>query len=342
MFVLSGLGTGGAERVVSLLSASWAEGGKQVCVVAFDAPGDPLAFPFHPQVELIRLNLPPGKGSLWRGAITSIRRQLALRRLFARQRPDAVISFLTKVNVLALLAALGSGIPVIISERNNPDEQGAHPLWWWSWTRLSRLAAAVVLQTRAIERRYRGVLGANTTVIPNPVEVPGPVRRAAAGRTLVAAGRLSHQKGFDLLIAAFALVAHEFPDWRLVIWGEGAERSALEAQVSRACLGPRVALPGASDGPVGWIEGADAFVLSSRYEGFPNVLVEAMTAGLPVIAFDCDFGPGEILTLRLVMQDEGLRARMGCEAAQTAENFRLRNTVPLWDALLNKILYSAE
>lgn len=360
IFVLAGLGTGGAERVVSLISGCWAERGWQVSVAAFDAPGDPVAFRFDEDVELIRLNIGPGGGSLWRGILSSAKRWLALRKLFRSRRPDLVISFLTKVNVLSLLAALGSGIPVVISERNNPGGQAAHSLWAWSWRALSRLAAGTVLQTEAIKARYGQAMAARSVVIPNPVEIPPFNRQNHDGHVIAAAGRLENQKGFDRLIAGFATIADDFPDWRLVIWGEGQERTALERQVRDARLTDRISLPGNSSQPLSWLETADLFVLSSRFEGFPNVLVEAMSAGIPVIACDCDFGPAEIVSdgvdgllvppddilslaeaMRKAMSDDGLRSRLAAAAVTSAERFELTRIVQLWDSLVNKALYSA-
>ena len=360
LLIIAGLGMGGAERVASLLTRAWAEQGKQISIVAFDSPKDPLAYDFHKDVELIRLDIAAGGGSLLRGILANARRFLALRRLFRERRPDLVISFLTKVNVLSLLAAIGSDVPVIISERNNPAKQQANALWSWSWAMLSRFAAAIVLQTETIKSRYTKDIADRAVVIPNPVEKPDLVRQNHDGHVIVAAGRLAHQKGFDLLIAAFALLAADFPDWRLVIWGEGSERASLEQQIRDEALTGRIMLPGMSLGHGQWLATADAFVLSSRFEGFGNVLVEAMLAGIPAIAFDCDFGPRDILTdgvdgilvpcgdtqllavaMRQVMTNEPLRARLGAAARINAGRFDLATIVSQWDSLTKKVLYSA-
>ena len=142
---------------------------------------------------------------------------------------------------------------------------------------------------------YSAAIASRGVVIPNPVEPHGTRRTTGCTRTLVAVGRLEPQKGFDLLIEAFARIAGRHPGWQLVIWGEGSLRHALEAQRARLGLADRISLPGVTTRPGEWRESASVFVLSSRYEGFSNVVAEALAAGIPVVACDCEFGVAEIL-----------------------------------------------
>src|SRR5262249_25449025 len=108
-------------------------------------------------------------------------------------------------------------------------------------------------------------------------------------------GRLVPSKGFDVLIDSFSRIAARHQEWNLVIAGKGPEQTALDAQVRRLGLGGRVKLAGWFADPSEALGSAGLFVMSSRYEGFPNALLEAMAAGLPVISFDCDSGPSEII-----------------------------------------------
>jgi len=114
-------------------------------------------------------------------------------------------------------------------------------------------------------------------------------------RIVLAVGRFTKVKGFDLLIKAFAGIAIAYADWDLVILGEGPERSDLEAQVEALGLGHRVKLPGRAGNMPDWYARADLFVMSSHFEGFPLVLVEAMAHGCPAVSFDCDTGPRDII-----------------------------------------------
>jgi glycosyltransferase involved in cell wall biosynthesis len=159
-------------------------------------------------------------------------------------------------------------------------------------------------------------------VLPNPIRlaswggVPRPERPM---KRIVAAGRLVPQKGFDVLIASFAALAEDYPDWQLVIYGEGVEREALEAAARRLSVGDRVVLPGVSKDMRAAFAAADLFVLPSRYEGYPNVLLEALASGCAAIATDCPGATAEIL-------DGGKYGRLvepGNVAALTAELERM-------------------
>jgi glycosyltransferase involved in cell wall biosynthesis len=354
VFVIAGLGAGGAERVISLIAGAWVAQGRQVSVIAFDDPATPTFHRFDPRVRLVRLAIPPVAG--WRGAFTSLRRLIALRRALRESRAELAISFLTKINVLSLLASLGAPHRLIVSERNNPERQQLNPLWRVLLRRLEWRADGLVMQTRASLACIGRAAVARAQVISNPVKLAPP---ATGGRrpTLVAVGRLTHQKGFDLLIEAFARVADRHPDWTLLIWGEGEARATLEAQVAALGLAERVSLPGTSRSIEDWVCGAGAFVLSSRYEGFSNVLIEAMAAGLAVASFDCAYGPGEIITpdidgllvpdrdvaalaaaIDRLMADPALRARLGAAARAIGERYALPAIVAQWEAAAERAL----
>ncbi|TGV62805.1 glycosyltransferase, partial [Mesorhizobium sp. M2D.F.Ca.ET.160.01.1.1] len=118
-------------------------------------------------------------------------------------------------------------------------------------------------------------------------------RSSGGGTRFVAVGRLEKQKGFDLLLEAFSRVARQLPMVTLVIFGEGPERAALEQQARGLGIADRVRMPGVTNSPVGWLSVGDIFVLSSRFEGFPNVLLEALMAGMATVAFDCPWGPAD-------------------------------------------------
>ena len=353
LFVLAGLGAGGAERVVSLIASDWASKDIECTVLAFDAPGDPVYHRFDERVSFVRLGLAePASGPL-RQLGRSLRRARALRSAIRRLRPDLVISFLTKINVLTLLATRGLGLPVIVSERNNPRRQAAHPAWNMAIAGLYARADAIVMQSEASLACLPRAARARAIVIPNPIAAPVSRASPADPHVIAAVGRLCAQKGFDLLLPAFAKASAGHPGWRLVIWGEGPDRAALTAQVQSLGVQERVELPGLSAEPGGWIDRAGVFVLPSRYEGFPNALGEAMRAGLPVIAFDCDFGPREMIShdvdcllvtaenvdaladsLERTIRDSALRSRLGLAARRSAGRFDPSRIIDRWSELL--------
>jgi len=200
-----------------------------------------------------------------------------------------------------------------------------------------------------------------TDVIPNPV-APSPSHGQdenahLSAKSIVAVGRLHQQKGFDVLIEAFSKCVRKHPGWRLVIFGEGPEREMLESLVSRLGLEGKVSLPGRVRNPERVIGAAEIFVLSSRYEGFPNALLEAMTCGLPVIATDCHSGPAEIIrdgedgllvpvedsgtisgVLIRLMDDPDERNRLGGNARTSVERFSLPNVMEKWEDLIRRVV----
>jgi glycosyltransferase involved in cell wall biosynthesis len=175
-------------------------------------------------------------------------------------------------------------------------------------------------------------------------------------RRITAVGRLDEQKGFDMLIDAFARLAPSHPDWRLVIWGEGPLRKMLTERSKRHGLERRIDLPGLSATHGAWINPGQIFVLCSRYEGFPNVLGEAMTAGMAPVAFDCDFGPSEMIdhgrsgllvpaenvdalsvALGQLMDRPDLRHQLARQAAKSASSLAMERVGESWLTLMDSI-----
>lgn len=292
-FVLAALQAGGAERVVAEVSAGMVAKGWSVEIITFDHPDDPIYHPLDPRVACTRLALPNQGGGV-RGAIRSIRRATALRRILRKRKTDVVIAFLTKINVIALAAGWGLGRPIVVSERNNPLRQKAHPAWNRLTSLLYARASRIVIMSERSRQALPGASRARAAIIPNPVR-PRGLRTISSTKAFVAVGRLTQQKGFDILLEAFAAIAPSLPDWQLVIFGDGPDREALECQRARLGLQDRIFLPGATAVPGSWIDQTSIFILSSRYEGWPNALAEALAAGLPAIAFDCDFGAAEMV-----------------------------------------------
>lgn len=295
VFVLPALGAGGTERVITTIANHWAGEGEDVTLVTFEKVGTPPYFDLDPRIDLVQLSLPPRSRPIWRAFSRTADRISALRRVFKSVNPDVLVSFLTKTNVMTVVAARGLGVPVIVSERNNPELQTFNAYWRWARARTYPKAYAFVSMTRRAAETLPQRLRPRGRVIPNPVQLPDGWRPRRNGRRVVGVGRLVEQKRFDRLIEAFAIVAPQHPDWTLTIWGEGGLRGELEAQRDRLGLADRVDLPGVTKVPGGWVETADIFVLSSRYEGWGVVIIEAMAADVPVISFDCPFGPAEII-----------------------------------------------
>ncbi len=185
----------------------------------------------------------------------------------------------------------------MVGERTYPPSMPISPTYALARRRLYRFADTVVMQTQdAAEWLSSAIPSARAAVIPNPLRWPIPDSEPAKApstfvpensRLLLSMGRLSPEKRFDLLLEAFASLGEEAHDWRLVIGGEGPMREALDSLVMRLGLADRVTLPGQIGNVAAWYRRADAFALTSSFEGYPNALLEAAASEVPVAAIDC-------------------------------------------------------
>ena len=358
LIVIYSLDGGGAERVTANLARLWANRGDKVTVATLSSAA--ATYQLEPGIEIVDLNLAKLSEGIGDALLNNICRVSAIRALIRRLTPDVTIGIMTAANVLVALAAIGLATRTVGAERLYPPDLNAG--LWWALARkyVYGLLGRVIAQTRAASVW----LEANTTArcvatIPNAVEWPlsesgrsiSPSSILRPGRKLIlAAGRLDSQKGFDLLIRAFAALRGDHRDWDVVILGEGPERSALEACIDGAGLAAMVFLPGRVGNMADWYQRAAIFCFSSLSEGFPNVLLEAMAAGVPVISFDCNAGPRDIIrdgidgllvplgderrlaeAMRSLMEDEKVRVQMGVRAVEVRERFSADRVLTLWD-----------
>jgi glycosyltransferase involved in cell wall biosynthesis len=290
----------------------------------------------------------------------NVRRVGQLRALIRHSDLDVLVSFMDKTNVLVLLATLGLGVPVVVSEHIDPRKYSAGRVTTGLRRVLYPSARAVVVLTAGISQWARGIVRKEAIyVIPNPISEQflgshGSNARSAH-HTVVAIGRMEPQKGFDRLLTAFAKCASRHPEWTLRIVGEGAERPCLQALAAKLGLESRIRLDTITKEPEKVLRDSDLFVLSSRYEGFPMVLLEAMACGLPVISFDCPSGPGEMIrdgidgvlvppddiealakAMDSLMGAQQERQRLAARAVEVRERFGLPRVMAMWSEILGK------
>lgn len=359
VFVLPDLGLGGAQVIATRLTAVFRHRGDEI-VIATLGPTQTDLVEVPAGVRRVPIQPSEGRPGLIGVLVKNLGRRRSFQRLVRQVRPDVVIAFVDSTNLFTLLATIGLRVPVIVSERVDPRMHRISLLQRALRRVLYRRASALVVQTDRVSDWGRSVVrGDRVHVIPNPVEIPAAAATGGDPPTILAAGRLVPQKGFDLLLAALArLDPTTLSEWRTVILGEGHLRASLEEQVRQLGLEDHVDLPGQVPSTAGWLCRSSLFVLSSRFEGFPNALAEAMAWGLPVIAFDCATGPRELMrdgtngrlvpegdvdALTAALADlttspEG-RRRLGEAARDSMQRYAPDTIVDLWDSLIGEVVH---
>jgi len=382
--LLNAYGRGGTIRTTLSMAGALAARGHDVEVASLLHPSRAVpVFPVDPRVRVVPLTgarprrSHPGTASdavRWasaralrrthsrlahpldrRAAVLTRAHDHWLRRYLAAQDDSVVVA--TRLSLNLTLARLRTDRQVAIGQEHNHlarnqvirgDYQAVYP---------SLDALAVLTQGDAAA--YRKLLGDSCPVVLMPNALPhGTVLRRAAltAPVAVAAGMLTRRKGFDLLIDAWRSVAVEHPQWRLRIYGTGEDHDALVAQIERYGLTGTVTLEGFTADLMAELAEASLFVLSSRGEGLPMVVIEAMTAGLPVVAFDCPTGPAELLdggrcgvlvppgdsaaladSIRRLVSDEPERRRLADVAAERALDYDPATRARQWEQLFETL-----
>ncbi len=213
-----------------------------------------------------------------------------------RLRPEWIVCTGANRLVVALLAAFVPGVKVVIWEHFPVTNSVTKPRGRLARKIASVVASRIVTLTKSDQALYATLYdpAGGITCIPNIVLSPGATN-AARGKEILAMGRLSREKGFDLLLEAWSLAMPQLPDWSLRIVGDGQMRDELVLQASRLGVAERVTFAPFSDDPFSLYSGCGIFVLSSRFEGLPLVRIEAMPCGPASISFDCPNGPREVI-----------------------------------------------
>lgn len=360
--VISSLSSGGAERVMSIMANYWASKSSDwnITLLTFDDGSQPPFYDLDERIFHIPLGIAKDSPNMMAGLWNNLKSIKKLRVAISKSQPDAVISFMNQVNILTLLAMQGLNIPVIISERTVPAYAPISIIWKILSKIIYPIADHIVVQTKEVSDYFPELWQNKISVIPNPVLLPKlleiPSQKLLPKYSIIATGRLSKEKNFPLLLKAFATISQSYPEWSLIILGEGSLRSELELLCNQLNIANLVHFPGRVKNPYQYLQQADLFVMSSSFEGFPNALCEAMACGLPVISTDCPSGPRQIIRDNLdgilvpnnnvdalakaivdLISDEKKRQRLGDAAKEITERFNLDKIMKMWEKLLKEI-----
>ena len=270
---------GGAERVISIITKELAsrEDLKIEIILWYAAP---LFYEIDPRVNVILIP-------------EAIRSNQFLKKMLwlhkhIKNDTDVLISFLAPINMIAIVAHLFTGKPIIVADRNDPSKVPVKYIMRKARDILYMFADGIVLQTKKNQEYFNNVVKKKSTVIYNPVdlkEYAGAALNTEKELKIVSVGRLTPQKNQKMLLRAFATVLKQFPQYRLEIYGEESSfKAELEELIGELGIQKSVFLAGSVTDLHEHIKNAEMFVLSSNYEGMPNALIEAMCMGLPVIS----------------------------------------------------------
>lgn len=351
--VISSLGSGGAERVLSTLANYWSRGGYEVSFITY--LNSPDFFSLDNDIEYIRLGL--SGGSMIKRLFNHIRRPILIRREINRLAPDVVISFIDVTNIIVLFSMLFSKIPVIISERTDPDKFKLKRFLELIRSRVYQMAYTIVVQNDG-QKQWFDKMNQKVIKIENPAPIVSIKRETESQKKqlITAVGSLAHVKGFDNLIKAFAGIPEVHPNWMLQIIGEGAERDSLQCLIEEHNLAGNVELTGVKKDIYSEFMRSEFSVLSSRYEGQPNVLIESLACACPVISTDCSTAISELVipdenglivqaesvealgkAIKKLITNKQFREKMSSNAPASIKHLHIDKVLQYWDALFKDL-----
>ena len=294
VFAIGSLHGGGAERVVSVWASALAEKGYDVSVIVYSRLEN--EYPVNDNVSVYPIAT-SGKEC---NDISMMERLRRFRKALKKLKPDVIISFLPIVQIYVALASVGLHIPRVETIRINPWRAEIlaskfAKLWLWCFDS----GNALILQSEDQKDFFKKSVQKKSVVIPNPINSKYVENEKtsydSASHRIVAAGRLTEQKNYTMMIDAIKMVKQEYNDVLLEIYGQGNLENKLQEYVAERGLQNNVVLKGRSNELYNVYKDADLYVMSSDYEGMPNALAEAMACGLPCISTNCKTGPRDLI-----------------------------------------------
>lgn len=356
-FVIGSLSPGGAERVVTTLANELSKS-YSVYIITL-AKSEPY-YPISENVKILccKERIAPSKNPL-QALAGNFNLFKKISSIVKKEKIELLIGFITSANILTILASKKNGIPCIISERNFPAHSETPEMWKVLRKLLYRLSDFLVVQTEEIRDYFKSYISNKRIIIlPNPIapEITELVDlNSKKDKIILNVGRLAPQKSQDTLIKAFSNIDDK--GWRIIIIGEGSKRKDYESLIGKLNLENKVHLVGNTNDMPFYYNMASIFAFTSKYEGFPNALLEAMHFGIASISTDCPTGPAKLLKdgqngflipvdsqkqleerLSTLISNESLRKELGNQAIKSTVHFQTGPVTNQWKDVIKKLI----
>lgn len=352
---------GGVERMAAALMNEMCARGHDVGLLTWDEAGARAFYDFDPRITWMNLDM--GSHLQKAGWALRLRRMVKMRRIISSYAPDVILAFQHGTFLATRLYCVGLSLPIIAAEREAPArfEHIKAGRWQGFIYQSFRLAHKITIQCECYRAEYPAYLRHKIVTISNPVfpaqSFAKPSGDGAVRKILLCAGRLSYQKNQAVLLKAFALLAVDFSNWDLHLVGEGEDRPALEKLRADLGLQTRIFMNGAQKDMAQIYTGAHLLVLPARWEGFPNVIAEALSHGLPCVGFAGCAGTRDLIrdgvngllaawndnadtlaqTLKTLVRDDAARARMGAQGIEDMKAYAPAVIFTAWENLLREV-----
>ena len=350
LFINHSLSDGGSEKVMTILANEFSKRNYNVSMLIIEKSEKEI-FVLDDKVKRYYFDSKSKKGRdyIW----TCIK---CIRRVIKDIKPDVIVSFMVRINIMTIIADFGIKNKLLVSERAVPAcRMKNKEILHFLENSLYNFTTAVIVQTNQVKDMFAAPVRRKCVVIANPIQPDLPkIYQGQREKVIVAVGRLTRQKNFEMLIKAFVNCSPKIPDYSLKIYGDGVERERLEELISQHKMKDRIQLMGFVSDVNQQIRNSAIFVSSSNFEGISNAMLEAMAIGLPVVCTDCPVGGAamaiddsngilipvgdqkaiENAIIRIV-DDSEFADKIGRNAEKVRNKFSIENIVNQWEVLFS-------
>lgn len=354
LFVLNSFGPGGAEHTMTALANYWSSQGHVVVITQLNK-----LLPFYDlntDIRVESLGILRQRNHIPSKVHEKIVIISRLKKVFINYQPDIIISFIDTTNILAIAAAKMADKKLIVSERTNCNQM--KNIFWRALRNISyRYADGLVVLSKLDYDNYNYVR--QKQIIPNPAWLLGEkIDLDIKKNIIISVGRLDELKGYDTLLKVLAQIpADKLKDWQVCILGEGSLEEELKTCACNTGLSDKVSFCGVQKNVIDFYRKAAIFISTSRLEGFPNALTEALTMGCACIATNCPTGPSELISheengilvevdnisdirnqLVKLIESEDLRKKLGYRAKESAKKYAINKIALQWENFIERVI----